>query len=183
MDASEVDALAIAWQAGDRTAFTRLVLELQGPLRLHVAAFSDSHELVDEILQQTFVSCFHKIAHYAPRGTFLAWLKTIARNHLVDHWRERRRCARLDEDVADRLIADAGMEDLEHESDALARSHLLQRCLERLPERARQLIKRRHLENRPLAEMARQFKQPMAAMSVTLHRIRQTLRRCLESGT
>jgi RNA polymerase sigma factor (sigma-70 family) len=184
VDAAELDQLAIAWQAGDRAAFTRIVGDLQGELRLHVAAFCDSREQVEEILQETFVTCFHKIGLYQPRGTFLAWLKAIARNHLVDHWRERQRCARLDEDVAERLVADSGLAGLEAEEEeqSLQLSRRLSRCLERLPPRARTLVERRHLDNRSLAEMARQFKQSMASLSVALHRIRQSLRRCLETS-
>ncbi len=181
VEPQELDQLAIAWQAGDRAAFTRIVCELQGELRLHVAAFCDSHDQVEEILQETFVTCFHKIGLYQPRGTFLAWLKSIARNHLVDHWRERQRCARLEEDVAETLVAATGLEALEDEERSLQLSRRLGRCLDLLPPRARTLVERRHLDNRSLAELARQFKQSMASLSVTLHRIRQSLRRCIEA--
>src|SRR5690349_4639234 len=87
----EIERLADAWKHGDRAAFEQLVLRLHGRLRIHVAAFCDSRELVDEVLQETFITCFHKIGSFAARGTFVAWLKAIARNHLMDHWRERRR--------------------------------------------------------------------------------------------
>ena len=186
MDAAAIDLLACAWQQGDREAFTALVLELQGELRLYVSSCSDSRELVEEILQETFVTCFHKIGLYQPRGTFLAWLRTIARNHLIDHWRERRRCASLEGDLAEQLLAAAGLSDLEgdpdqdHEQRSL-QSRRLHRCLDALAPRARALIERRHLDSRPLAELARQFKQSMASLSVTLHRIRQSLRRCMEA--
>ena len=183
MDAAARDSLACAWQQGDREAFTALVLDLQGDLRLYISSFCVSREQVEEILQETFVTCFHKIALYQPRGTFLAWMKTIARNHLIDHWRERRRCASMDSDLAEQLIADSGLSDLDAEREKLltTRSRRLSTCLDALPPRARALIERRHLESRPLAELARHFKQSMASLSVTLHRIRQSLRRCLES--
>jgi RNA polymerase sigma-70 factor (ECF subfamily) len=176
----DLDALAVAWQRGDRAAFRELVLRLQTPLRIYVSSFSVSTEQVEEILQETFVTCFEKIAQYQPRGAFAAWLKTIARNHLMDHWRERRRLAELDQDVALTLIAGAELDDLETPEPAAARSARLARCLEKLPQRSRTLIERRHLHERPLAELARQFKQSMAALSVALHRIRQALRKCID---
>jgi RNA polymerase sigma-70 factor (ECF subfamily) len=183
VDAAAIDQMACAWQQGDREAFTGLVIALQGELRLYISSFSDSREQVEEILQETFVTCFHKITLYQPRGTFLAWLKTIARNHMVDHWRERRRCAAIDGDMAEQLVASSGLSDLEDDSElASTRSARLNRCLEHLAPRARQLIERRHLDSRPLAELARHFKQSMASLSVTLHRIRQSLRRCIEAG-
>jgi RNA polymerase sigma-70 factor (ECF subfamily) len=182
VDEAEIERLALAWKAGDRAAFERLMLALHARLRVHVAAFCDSRELVDEILQRTFVTCFHRIASFTGRGTVVAWLKAIARNHLVDHWRERRRHAVLVDDLPAQAVAEAGLADLDSEAIASERSRRLARCLERLPERSRRLIERRHLDQRPLNELARQFQQPMATLSVALHRIRQALRRCIESG-
>jgi RNA polymerase sigma-70 factor (ECF subfamily) len=178
----DLDALAVAWQRGDRNAFRELVLRLQTPLRIYISSFSVSTEQVEEILQETFVTCFEKIARYEPRGTFAAWLKAVARNHLIDHWRERRRLAELDQDVALTLIADSELDDLDEPEPAVERSARLADCLGKLPQRARTLIERRHLQERPLAELARQFKQSMAALSVALHRIRQALRKCIEQG-
>jgi RNA polymerase sigma-70 factor (ECF subfamily) len=178
----DIDALALAWQRGDRAAFTQLVLRTQGELRIHVAAFCDSREQVEEILQESFVTCFHKIGLYQPRGTFLAWLKAVARHHLIDHWRERRRVAALDGDLAEGLVADSGLADLDDPARADERTARLKQCLDRLPGRSRALIERRHLDQRPLAELARQFKQSMSSLSVTLHRIRRALKRCVEEA-
>jgi RNA polymerase sigma-70 factor (ECF subfamily) len=180
-DDTDIERLVAAWKAGERTAFDDLILRLHARLRLHVAAFCDSRELVDEVLQQTFVTAFHRIASFDGRGTFVAWLKTIARNHLIDHWRERRRHAALSEDLPEQVVADTGLADLDAEDAAAERARRLAACLEKLPARSRRLIERRHLDQRPLNEMARQFQQSMASLSVALHRIREALRRCIES--
>jgi RNA polymerase sigma-70 factor (ECF subfamily) len=181
-DDADIERLVAAWRRGERAAFDELVLRLHARLRVHIAAFCDSRELVEEVLQQTFVTAFQRIDAFAGRGTFLAWLKAIARNHLVDHWRGRRRDAELSDDLPARTVAEVGIADLEAEETALARARRLADCLDKLPERSRRLVERRHLEQRPLNELARQFQQSMASLSVALHRIRQALRRCIESG-
>jgi RNA polymerase sigma-70 factor (ECF subfamily) len=181
-DDADIERLVAAWKAGERAAFDELVLRLHARLRVHIAAFCDSRELVEEVLQQTFVTAFQRIASFTARGTFVAWLKAIARNHLVDHWRERRRDAQLSDDLPARTLAEVGLADLEAEAVALERARRLAGCLDKLPARSRRLIERRHLEQRPLNELARQFQQSMASLSVALHRIRQALRRCIESG-
>jgi RNA polymerase sigma-70 factor (ECF subfamily) len=178
----EIERLAEAWKGGDRRAFEELIRLLHRRLRIHIAAFCDSRELVDEVLQQTFVTCFQRIGSFTQRGAFISWMTAIARNHLRHHWRERRHCARLTDDVAEQVIAESGLDDLERHEEAAARSRRLAGCLDRLPQRSRALIERRHLDQRPLAEMARQFKQSVESLSVALHRIRQLLRRCLESS-
>jgi RNA polymerase sigma-70 factor (ECF subfamily) len=176
-----IDRLAAAWREGDRDAFEDLVRLARPRLRSYVAAFCDSAELVDEVLQRTFISCFEGIASFAGRGAFLAWLQAIARNHALMHWRERQRHAQLRGDLAGAAVAEEGLADLEEPAEAVARSRALAACLERLPARARALVQRRHYEGRPLQQLARDYKEPAERLSVTLHRIRATLRRCMES--
>jgi RNA polymerase sigma factor (sigma-70 family) len=181
MTPGELDALAIAAQAGDRDAFRDLVLATQRELAISVAAHSVSRELVEEVLQQAYVTAFEKLAQYRPEGTFRPWLRTIARNHLFAHWRERRRLAESDGDALDQLIAADGLEELERDDGRDERETArLAACLELLPERARQLLERRYCEEQPLARLAEQFKRSAATLSVTLFRLRQQLRRCVE---
>jgi len=177
---ADVERLALAWQAGDRAAFRDLVLATGRELRIYVAAHCDSGELVEEVLQETYVACFERIAQYKPQGAFIAWLKRIARNRLVDHWRERRRLASLDGDEIETALADSGLTDLDDADERAAASARLHRCLDRLSPRARALIERRHLQSQPLADLAQQFKQSVNALGVVLHRIRRTLRDCME---
>jgi RNA polymerase sigma-70 factor (ECF subfamily) len=181
-DSTQISQWAEACRQGDREAFNRLVLLLHPRLRLHIAAFCDSGELVDEILQQTFISAFRRIETYSGRGSFLAWLQAISRNHLRMYWRARQRTAQLTEDVAAGVIIDTTMADLESPEAASHQSDRLAACLERLPERSRMLIRRRYLDSCPLNELAQQFKQSMETLSVTLHRIRRVLRSCMDTS-
>lgn len=181
MSPAELDQLAIKAQAGDRDAFRELVLATQRELAISVAAHSVSRELVEEVLQETYVTAFEKLNQYQPRGTFRPWLRTIARNHLFAHWRERRRLAEFDGDALDLLIADNGIDDLERDDGKQEEeSARLAACLEQLPDRARTMLERRYCEEQPLAQLAQQFKRSAATLSVTLFRLRQQLRRCVE---
>ncbi len=179
----EMDALAGRAQEGDREAFRSLVLATQRELAISVASHAVSREMVEEVLQETYVTCFEKIVQYRREGTFLPWLKAIARNQLYALWRERRRTAELEGDVLDGLVAENGLADLDGDDDLRqAEVTRLAACMERLPDRARKLLERRYCEERPLAQLAQQFKQSAATLSVTLFRLRQQLRRCVEQG-
>lgn len=184
MTPHELDALAIKAQAGDRDAFRDMVLATQRELAISVAAHSASRELVEEVLQETYVTAFEKLVQYRPQGTFRPWLRTIARNHLFAHWRERRRLAEFDGDTLESLIADDGLNDMEHDDERHEQeSARLAICLEHLPDRARQMLERRYCEEQPLAQLAQQFKRSAATLSVTLFRLREQLRRCVERST
>jgi RNA polymerase sigma-70 factor (ECF subfamily) len=177
---TDIEDLAEAWRQGDRAAFEALAVRLYPELRIHVAAFCDSRELVEETLQETFLTCFHKIATYQHRGSFLAWMRAIARNHLISLWRKREQTARLHDDLPELIAAEAALADCDLEERAVSRSDRLARCLERLPARSRRLVESRYLKQRPLHEMAQHFQTSVATLSVTLHRIRRALRRCIE---
>ncbi len=184
MTPAELDALAIKAQAGDRDAFRDVVLATQRELAISVAAHSASRELVEEVLQETYVTAFEKLAQYRPEGTLRPWLRTIARNHLFAHWRERRRVAEVDHDVLETMIADDGLEGMERDDERHEKeSTRLAACLERLPERARTMLERRYCEEQPLAQLAQQFKRSAATLSVTLFRLRQQLKRCVEKSS
>lgn len=184
MTPSELDVLAIKAQAGDRDAFRDIVLATQRELAISVAAHSASRELVEEVLQQTFVTAFEKLSQYRPECTLRPWLRTIARNHLFAHWRERRRVSEVDGDLLETLIADDGLDGMEHHDERHEQeSARLAACLERLPGRARTMLERRYCEEQPLALLAQQFKRSAATLSVTLFRLRQQLKRCVERAS
>jgi RNA polymerase sigma-70 factor, ECF subfamily len=181
MTPEELDALAIRAQAGDRDAFRDLVLATQRELAISVAAHSASRELVEEVLQETYVTAFEKLAQYRPQRTFRPWLRTIARNHLFAHWRERRRVAEIEHDSLEALIADDGLDGMERDDERHEReSARLAECLDRLPDRARTMLEQRYCEEQPLAALAEKFKRSAATLSVTLFRLRQQLKRCVE---
>lgn len=183
MTPDAIDALAVRAQQGDRESFRALVQNTQRELAISVAAHAVSRDMVEEVLQETYVTCFEKLAQYRPEGTFLPWLKAIARNRLYALWRERRRSAELDGDVLEGLVADRGLEDMEgDDEERQAEAARLAQCLDRLPDRARMLLERRYCEEKPLAQLAQQFKKTAATLSVTLFRLRQQLRRCVESA-
>ncbi len=184
MTPGDLDHLAIKAQAGDRDAFRDIVLATQRELAISVAAHAASRELVEEVLQETYVTAFEKLYQYRPQGTLRPWLRTIARNHLFAHWRERRRLAEFDGDALETLIADDGLDGLDHDDERRElESARLALCLEHLPERARTMLERRYCEEQPLAQLAQQFKRSAATLSVTLFRLREQLRRCVERST
>lgn len=178
----EIDALALRAQRGDRQAFRALVLELQGDLRVYLSAFDVAAGLAEEVLQATFVTAYHKIHLYTPQGAFRAWLKTIARNHLLKELREQRRHALVRGDDVLGALATSALEDLEREGEIEAHTHRLRQCIERLPRPSRELVEGRYLQQLSTAVLASQCRRTEVWVRVTLCRIRKSLRQCMEAG-
>jgi RNA polymerase sigma-70 factor (ECF subfamily) len=119
-------------------------------------------------------------------GTFRAWLKTIARHQLIDRWRERQRLAEVEGAALDELVAQVAIDQLQDDEVAQQQQQQtvqLASCLEQLSEHAQTLIQHRYGEGLSLERLARRFKRSVSALGVALHRIRGSLRRCMEESS
>ena len=182
------DTLVERFRAGDAEAFSLIVRGLQDEIRCTVAARADSAEMVDEIVQRSFVSAFTRIGQYRGPGVFPAWVKSIARNHLRLEWRERARLAQASHDELGELLAaseearvDAAEAD--HESVRLGR---LAECLAKLEPSSRRLLEMRYAEGTRLDDLARRVQSKPGTLAMQLMRLRHALRRCIlsqEAGT
>ena len=181
LGAGELDTLAAAAAAGDREAFRRIVLALQTDVRVFIAWRLGSREDVEDVLQDTFLTAYRRLPTYRGGGVLRAWLRAIARNHVYEALRERRRLQRHRRDALDALVDEAA----EAANDACDREDELVRlrgCMDALSARARRLVELRYLRQMPLAEVAQHARQPKARLSVQLHRIRQALLECLRGA-
>lgn len=182
LDPSQLDALVVLAQGGDRQAFSRVVVEIYPQLAGFLAFHAPTPELMDEILQATFVAAFQQLDGYEPRGTFAGWLKGIARNLLRRELGRRARLQGTDRSAIEALLADVALQQPE-ESDDEAKHDMLTRlrgCLEKLSPRMRLIAERRFVEDVPLNVLAQQFKQTRASLAKIIFTVRRDLRACAE---
>jgi len=152
-------------------------------VRLFVGTRISEAAEVEEILQETFVTAFVRLASYRPEGTLINWLVGIAANHLHANRRRIRRTRSAEGDALEILLEN---ERQRRETDAEAAKFLqgttlerLHDCLGRLAPWARSLVLARHAEGRSLQDLAAsQDKQP-GTLAMALCRIRATLRACI----
>ena len=168
----DLDRLVARACAGDEGAFRALFDSTYQDVCLFVAARTNSGDLVDEVVQSTYVRAFELLGRYRPGGTFPSWLKGIASNLLKKELERRRRLDPLDIDVLSVLPEPA-----ENElSDQIAR------CLQGLSPTARILMELRFTESLPVQDIAVRLKRSASSISVSLFRLRESLARCLGPG-
>jgi RNA polymerase sigma-70 factor, ECF subfamily len=180
MDTARADALVRQVQSGNRDAFRALFLEFERPIRCYLSAHASSAEMVDEVLQATFVACYESIGMYEPRGTFSFWLRGIARNRLLKELRQRARHDHVGADVLEATLAEVAAAQVASSPDD-AEPHL-QRCLDQVTPRVRDLLQRRYVDQVAVKQLAVELAQSETWVSVTLHRARAFLRDCLQRG-
>ena len=171
------EAIARA-RRGDPAAYEGVVREFQGRLRAFVAAYCPARDQVDEIVQRAFVWAYRHLDEYKPGTRFYAWLKAIARNHLLADLEVQKREARGRQRYLEFLLAARCREELAREPED--RTPALRACLDELPPGDRALVAERYEAHRPVEAMARDGGCAAGALRVALFRVRQRLRRCVE---
>ena len=132
-----------------------------------------SRELVEDVLQEVYLRAIEVWQAGRPPREPLAWLKTLARNLLINYYKKHR----------PRLVDPVLLSEVTHPEqpaaspDAIALIHW---GLARLPERHTRLIEAFHLEGRSVKEIAAMYRISERSVEGRLHRARKALRKRLE---
>ncbi len=134
----------------------------------------------EDIFQEVWI----RLAEAAEKGTEIQdlprWCRGVAKNLILHYWRDKR---------GDRALADTRIveyvETAFAEQDGAAehwlnRHKALARCMDRLPDRARDLLRMKYDQGRPITEIGRLLKRSPNGVMVSLSRVRQALSDCIE---
>jgi len=146
-----------------------------------VAAFISSvvpsFQDVDEILQRVAVVLVTKFEQYNINKSFTAWAIGIAKYEILNY-RRQRACDRhiFDAEAIERLAVAYETKSLH--LDALREA--LVHCLKKVSGRSRQALQMRYIRGLRPARIADQLGMTANAVFVLLHRIRLSLKKCIE---
>lgn len=158
-----LDALMIAAQSGDEAAYHALLKALAVVLRSYFARRLGRDAAVEDLVQDTLVAIHERRATYDPQRPFAAWFFAIARYKLIDHLRTARRNLTIPIDEFEDL---AGADE---EAFASARIDL-ERLLDDLPQRSRDIVRTVKIEGQSVAEVSLRSGLSPVAIRVLLHR-------------
>ncbi len=130
--------------------------------------------LADDLVQETFVQLMQdQPQQRSPRET-AGWLRTVARNRFLMQLRRERRQVPFDLDAADAAweASDADHTEVRHAA--------LRECLQTLQGKAREVVMLRYEQQLSGEEIAKRLGISHANVRVLLHRVRESLRQCVE---
>jgi RNA polymerase sigma-70 factor (ECF subfamily) len=170
---------------GDAVAFSELVAIHQGRVRAYIAGSISRADVVDDLAQEVFLGAFRKLDSYKGDAPLGVWLLGIARHKALMFLRgELRRLARESGSV-EAVLAPFKLGLLEGDEGELQRREqeiaALQSCLESLPPSSAGMIADRYFNARSIADMARDLGKGEGAIRMTLLRLRQALRACVQA--
>ncbi len=166
-------------QAGDSEAFGRLYRAyVQAIYRYLFLRLSDT-SLAEDLTAEVFLRAVDGLPRYIQRGLpFGAWLFRIARDRLVDYYRQsaRRPRAELDDNLPS---------DLPEPSDSVVDSETaetLREALAKLTDEQRDVIQFRFMEEWSLEETARVMNKSVNAVKALQHRALNALNRFMKGS-
>ena len=171
------DVLIARVQIGETEAFAPLV-DLHLPhLRAFIALKLPVSHLVDEFAHETFVFAFRNIAAFEVGTSFRAWLRAIAWNLVrAEIQRFSREQSNQSRYAAARLAEYSAAENPHTSREA----ELLEECVRQLPPAMRRLLALKYESGHSSEEIAGTLQRSLAWVRVTLFRVRQQLRICID---
>ena len=131
--------------------------------------------MAEDLTAETFLAAVDALDRGTVPDLTVAWLVTVARNKLVDHWRRRERDRRRQDDL------EAGAELVEDPWDVHLDATVANDVLGRLGPHHRSALTLRYLDGLPVAEVAEHLGRTLHATEALLVRARVAFRRIYES--
>jgi RNA polymerase sigma-70 factor (ECF subfamily) len=157
--------------------FLPLFLAHQVGIRAFIGSLVRDRHTRDDVFQEVALTLWHEFAHYDPSRSFAAWARGIAANKVLQRWQKDNRQPIPFAPEAITALLDAYDRT---EADELLHADALQRCLEQLPERSRQLLSLRYEQSLKLAQVAERLSTTLDAAHKALSRLRLRLQECIE---
>jgi RNA polymerase sigma-70 factor (ECF subfamily) len=174
-----VDSESRQPSASDRTTvdFLRLLSQHERRMKAYILALVPNWADADDLYQETTVRLWEQFPGYDPKQEFGAWACTIAYYMVLAHRKKSNR----EKGRFSQAFAEAVAEEVAATSqEADLRYHALQRCLRKLSERNRDLIRHCYSGTNTLKAVAEQMGRNVNALYKALSRIRHALHECIE---
>lgn len=185
MDSSDLstcadEELLAKFQSGQREAFGALVHRYQGELFGYLRRYLGDHALAEDVVQNTFLQVFLKIAQYEPGRAARPWLYTIATHQAIDALRRQGRHQLLSIDQDRRNADNASLPQLmnllesrqpspfEH-VEMEERKELVRAGVDRLPDFLRQVLILAYYQGLKYSDIAEIVGIPVGTVKSRLH--------------
>lgn len=163
----------------DRTEeFLRLLGQHDHALYAYIFALSHHRADADDLAQETRIRLWQQFDKYQPGTDFGAWARSIAYYQVLTH-REKASRSRLQfgtafyESVAAEVAARSEL--------VAARQDALVRCMEKLDEPRRTLIRQYYASDQSLVDFAKRLGRPYESTRKAIYRTHLLLTECVES--
>lgn len=178
------EELIAKFQEGDLYAFDVLVRRYKNQLMNFVCRFVGNREEAEDIVQDTFVRLYRNKHSYRRIARFSTWIYTIAGNLAKTELRKRKgrrllAISQLGCEDRDFEIEDSAF-DPEQEVEGTMKGAIIQREIDNLPPKFREVIILRDIQELSYEEISEIIKAPLGTVKSRVNRARLRLQKRLE---
>lgn len=180
----EDDRLVKRAISGDQDAFKALMNKYQKPLYYHIVKMVKNNEQVEDIIQESFVKAFSNLNSYNTNYAFSTWLYRITTNHTIDYLRKKKlKTTSINEPVrakdGEMEFQIVGNAETDRKIIRKERKKIVSDAIQNLPEKYREVIEMRHLEEMSYQEISEQLDLPLGTVKAHIFRAREMLYKAL----
>lgn len=165
--------------SNNTSEFIKLLTGHQSSLRAFIVSLMPGCNDIDDVLQDTNVVLWEKMEQFELGSNFQAWAFAVARNMAKAHWKKSKRdhSPTLNQTVIDAVVQTWFQRDTNSTS---TKQKALNYCLDSLKTSERELIDARYQSDESLEIHALNIGRSAESIRVSLFRIREKLRSCVE---
>jgi len=181
----EDDKLVSAAVKGDQNAYRALMDKYQKPLYFHVLKMVKHHEQVEDLVQEAFMKAFGNLQSYNTSYAFSTWLYRITTNHIIDYLRKRKLDTtsihnpyKTNDGEVEIQISDT--KETDRAIIRKERKQIIHQAIQNLPEKYREVIEMRHLDELSYQEISEHLDLPLGTVKAHIFRAREMLYKALK---
>ena len=163
-------------QKGSRDAFGDIYEHYKEKLYRFIYFRVGHKELAEDILSDTFVKAWQKVADINSPNALTVWIYQVAKNNVIDYYRLKRPATIAVEEVVDLPADDVSPVD---SANISVEQRLLVELMERIPDEQKQVIKYKFFEGMTNQEIASVMDKSEGAIRVIQHRAINKLKQLL----
>jgi len=171
-------------KAGSVEAFGRLVELHQAQIRGYVARYVRNPDAADDVAQETFLEAYGSLSTFRGEGPIRIWLLGIARHLALTYVRQEQARRKQQASLVESALAGWLAREMESQGAEVSEPgrelSALKQCLEKLTETSADIVTHFYYKGHSATDIARRLRTTEGTIWVTLTRIRQALRRCVE---
>ncbi len=179
--------MVLAFKGGDKNAFVALLTRYSEKVHNLAMRITRNPEDAEEILQDVFLTVYHKIDSFEGKSAFSSWLYRIAANTSFMKLRKRKQQAAVSLDdvlnIGEELLTNkrSDVSDVNYISSRHELRAALESAVARLPDEYRTIFILRDVDGLSNQEVGEVLDISVPAVKSRLHRSRLMLRRSLQA--
>lgn len=163
-----------------KQVFEILMREHSDMLMTYLRATAGAQHLVDEIFQETMLTAWQKIDDFDRQRAFGPWLRGIAKNHLLTHYRKSKREVLFqNEQVLDFIEQKIYLFEQQAGDTWAEKISPLNHCIKELPQKYREAVEARYLQEQKTGIVRDQLMISTEALKKRLQRAKKALSDCI----